>query len=632
MNAFELSWLPEVASDFQASVRALRAAGGWDAATMRRLATSRLNLQQLTSLARALPQADEAMPGQVQRVSILSNATSDLLVPAVAATAARHDLWLRVQAPAFGTYAQEALDQKSTTQQWQPHFAVLALDHRAYDFSPCASNPVEAQVKVDLAIHGLADMVAGLQRSGHTSVVVQTVAPPPGSLFGHLEGQIPGTPGWLIDAFNRQLRATLPAGALLLDVAQVANEVGSRHWHDPALWYLGKFAFSQAAVPLYAEHLSRVMAAARGKSRKCLVLDLDNTLWGGVIGDDGMAGIAIGQGSPLGEAHLAVQQLALALHQRGVVLAVSSKNDDAIARQVFREHPDMLLREEHIAAFQANWQDKASNLQAIARLLNIGVDALVLLDDNPSERQQVRMALPQVGVPELSDSADQFAAILASAGYFETTQFTDEDSQRAAQYQANSARSAMLESSTDLSSHLAALDMEAHFAPFDAVGRPRITQLINKTNQFNLTTRRRTEPEVAALQADPQGLTLQIRLKDRYGDNGMICVVVGQREGHDWCLDTWLMSCRVLNRGLERLVLDVIVAQARRKGVRRLVGAYLPTAKNALVRDHYSGLGFLPADDGDAGQPQLWLLDVDSHMPTPSPIRIAATSPLGVGD
>ena len=449
-------------------------------------------------------------------------------------------------------------------------------------------------------------------------MLVQTLVPPLGSSFGHLERQLPGSQGWLIDAFNRRLRQSRPPGLLLLDLEHVASEVGIAAWHDPALWALGKFSSSQEAVPLYAEHICRLVMAARGKSKKCLVLDLDNTLWGGVIGDDGMAGIVLGQGSAVGEAHLQVQAAALALHDRGVVLAVSSKNEDATARQVFREHPDMLLREKHIAAFQANWQDKASNLVAIAKALNIGVDALVLLDDNPAERQQVRLALPEVGVPELPEGAEEFADILLAAGYFETVQFTAEDAARAALYQANAARSEMLGSSNDLDAHLAALDMSAEFTPFDAMGRARITQLINKTNQFNLSTKRRSEAEVAALQQDTAAVTLQVRLKDRFGDNGMISVVIAVPEGDALFIDTWLMSCRVLNRGVEGEVLNTLVAAARAKGLRRLIGEYLPTPKNGLVQGHYLSLGFQPM----AGSSSRWALEIADFCAQPSKIRV----------
>ena len=315
-----------------------------------------------------------------------------------------------------------------------------------------------------------------------------------------------------------------------------------------------------------------------------------------------------------------MQQTALALRERGVILAVSSKNDDAVARSAFREHPEMVLKEDHIAVFQANWQDKASNLQAIAKALNIGTDALVLLDDNPAERSQVRAALPEVGVPELPADPAFFAQTLLAAGYFESTAFTADDRQRADQYQANAARAAALGSGTDLESHLRSLRMQALCTPFDAVGRARITQLINKTNQFNLTTRRYTEADVKAFEESTSGLTLQIRLLDRFGDNGMISVIICRSDGADWLIDTWLMSCRVLNRKVERTTLNQIVTAARAAGVRALIGEYLRTERNSMVKDHYARLGFQRLEEREAAS--RWRLDVQNYSPEAVPIEV----------
>jgi len=327
------------------------------------------------------------------------------------------------------------------------------------------------------------------------------------------------------------------------------------------------------------------------------VLDLDNTLWGGVIGDDGIEGINLAQGDATGEAHLSVQRLALSLRERGIVLAVSSKNTDDIARRVFREHPEMLLRESHIAVFQANWDDKATNIRAIADELSLGVDALVFLDDNPAERGLVRQMLPEVAVPELPDDPALYARTLAAAGYFEATTFSDEDKQRAAFYQANARRVSLEKQAGDVSAYLASLDMEISFKPFDATGRARISQLINKSNQFNLTTRRYTESEVADLEKDSDCFTLQVRLADAFGDNGMIGVVICRATTpRMWTIDTWLMSCRVLGRGVERMVLLELLHHAELGGAERLIGVYRPTDRNGMVRHHYMGLGFKQTD------------------------------------
>jgi FkbH-like protein len=395
--------------------------------------------------------------------------------------------------------------------------------------------------------------------------------------------------------------------------------------------------FSGAFLPLYADHVVRLVAALRGKSRRCLVLDLDNTLWGGVVGDDGLEGIKLAQGDPTGEAHLALQRFALSLRDRGIVLAVSTKNDDDVARRVFREHPEMMIREDHIAVFQANWDDKATNLKAIADELALGLESLVFLDDNPAERALIRQMLPEIAVPELPDDPTLYAPTLAAAGYFESIAYSDEDRKRADFYQTNARRASLQKQVGDLNAYLMSLDMEITFAPFDAVGRARISQLINKSNQFNLTTCRYTEAEVAGLESDPRCFTLQVRLADAFGDNGMISVVICRHEGTDawlraWTIDTWLMSCRVLGRGVERMVLRELLQHAKQRGIDRLIGIYRPTERNAMVRDHYQGLGFRRISEAP-NKETVWELGIDARVEE-APMRVrrlnfAAPAPVG---
>ena len=375
----------------------------------------------------------------------------------------------------------------------------------------------------------------------------------------------------LIDAINRELAACVfKSGDVLFDVAGLAETIGLADWHNQQLWNLGKFSFSDELIPLYGDHVARSIAAIRGKSKKALVLDLDNTLWGGVIGDDGLEGIKIAQGDTRGEAHRAVQLLALNLRQRGIVLAVSSKNTDSVAREPFQKHPEMLLRLDDIAVFRANWDDKATNLQAIAEDLSLGLDAMVFLDDNPVERGLVRRLLPQVAVPELPEDPSGYARTLAAAGYFEAVAFVDEDLKRAGYYQDNARRANLKTQVGDLDAYLASLDMTITFQPFDAMNRARILQLINKSNQYNLTTRRYTDPEILDAENDPGVFTLQVRLADIFGDNGMICVVICRpSEAGVWDIDTWLMSCRVLGRKVEHTVLREILEHARAAGEER---------------------------------------------------------------
>jgi FkbH-like protein len=390
------------------------------------------------------------------------------------------------------------------------------------------------------------------------------------------------------------------------------------------LWNLAKLSFSDEIIALYADHVARTIAAIRGKSRKVLVLDLDNTVWGGVIGDDGIDGIQIAQGDARGEAFLTVQRLALDLRKRGVVLAVCSKNTDHVAREPFEKHPEMLLKLDQIAVFQANWNDKATNLQSIAEELSLGLDSFVFLDDNPVERGLIRKLLPQVAVPELPDDPALYARTLAAAGYFEAIAFASEDLNRAGFYQDNAKRATMQKQVGGVDAYLASLDMTITFQPFDAAGRARIVQLINKSNQYNLTTRRYTDPEVAEAESDRDVFTLQVRLADIFGDNGMISVVICRPgEPEIWEIDTWLMSCRVLGRKVEHMVLREVLCHARANGIRKLAGAYRPTDRNQLVADHYAKLGFTKVGEQDS-EFTRWELLVDGADPKRAPMQVVS--------
>jgi FkbH-like protein len=384
---------------------------------------------------------------------------------------------------------------------------------------------------------------------------------------------------------------------------------------------MAKFPFADELIPLYADHVARTVAAIRGKSGKVLILDLDNTVWGGVIGDDGLEGIRVAQGDARGEAHLAVQRLALDLRQRGIVLAVSSKNTDEVAREPFEKHPEMLLKLEHIAVFQANWSDKATNIQAIADELSLGLDAMVFLDDNPAERGLVRKLLPRVRVPELPEDPAYYTRTLTAAGYFEAVAFAGEDLKRAGFYHDNAKRASLQKQVGGVDAYLASLDMTITFQPFDATGRARIAQLINKSNQYNLTTRRYTGPEVTEAENDPEVFTLQVRLADIFGDNGMISVVICRPgEAGVWEIDTWLMSCRVLGRKVEHMVLREILEHARAAGIGKLSARYLPTDKNKLVVDHYAKLGFTKVEEHESGFTR-WELLVEGADPQGAPMK-----------
>jgi len=628
MSAFysELAWLARPPADFNSQCGSLAREPHDAGDRLRLLAGTALDENQLCRLARVIEKLRAAdcslAPLTPYRLAILSNATTEFLPSVLTATGARHGLDLECMAAGYGQVMQESLDPSSWLNTFGSQAVLIAVDWRGIPLRFSPGNAADADATTAEALRYLGDVVAGIQRNTRAICILQTLAAPPERLFGSLDRSLPGAPRQVIDTVNAGIaELARQSRCVLLDVAGLAETVGLANWHSPAEWNMAKLPFAQTYLPLYAEHVCRVVAAAGGKSRRCLVLDLDNTLWGGVIGDDGLQGIRVAQGDAEGEAYLDFQRYALSLRERGIVLAVSSKNDDTTARLPFRDHAEMILREEHFAVFQANWNDKVSNLQAIAEELALGIDALVFADDNPFERELVRRNLPQVAVPEMPAEPSLYARTLSAAGYFEAGVFSAEDLQRASYYDGNARRAALQKRSGDIRDYLASLEMEIVFQPFDETGRARITQLINKSNQFNLTTRRYTEAEVAQIESDADCFTLQIRLADKLGDNGMISAIICREAADTWEIDTWLMSCRVLGRCVEQMVLRELTCRAAMRKIRRLVGVYRPTGRNKLVEEHYAKLGFtLHGQNADGST--TWILDVESAKADAASMRV----------
>jgi FkbH-like protein len=631
-----LDWLPAAPADFRERISGLKKDASASDAGERLivLANAVLDENQLNRLAAVagalvkLGQVPRGLTGL--RLGILGDGTLSLLVPALVGTALRHGLLLDVTEGAYNNAVQEAMDPSSLMRTAGLDMAIVATDRRILGLDAAAPSAEAAEFKVQEAIRRLRMIVTAMQPAVASAVFIQTVAPPIEPLFGSFDRVQAGSPFSMAVAFNNGLAEwAAEGGIVLIDIARLAGNVGLEAWDSPRHWHASKLSFNPEMTPVYADVVTRTIAAVRGKSRKCLVLDLDNTLWGGVIGDDGVEGIDIGQGSATGEAFLAIQRMVLEMRDRGVVLAVCSKNELEVAKAPFAQHPEMLLREDHIAVFQANWTDKAANLRLIAETLNIGVDALVFLDDNPAERMQVRRELPQVAVPELPDDPALYPRTLAAAGYFEAVAFSQEDRERAAFYQGNALRTAALQGSTDFDGYLRSLKMTCTIAPVDTTSRSRVAQLINKSNQFNLTTRRYSEREVADLQNDPTKHAIQIRLRDCFGDNGIISVIIADVGAEAWEIDTWLMSCRVLGRKVEDAALAHLVFAARQDQARYLVGRYIPSAKNVMVAGHYAKLGFSQVGESADGS-TAWQLDTLAFRPPDLPMHLEDAARLPV--
>ncbi|MBV9783883.1 MAG: HAD family hydrolase [Acidisphaera sp.] len=601
-TAPSLHWLPET-EDWRPQLSALRAMPpsleSWNTAIA--LANTRLDFVRTNALDAAVRELfgdtpPDGLAAKPVRLAVLGSSTLAHLHAGLRVAALRRGIPLVTYENEYGQYRGELLDAASGLHAFRPSAVLFAFDcHHLAAGLHAGMSAAGAEAALERVREEMLLCWRAAREAFRCPVLQQTALPALPELIGGNEHRLAGSRAGCIARINAMLPSLADAeGVDLVRLDARAARDGIAAWHDAVLWARAKQEVAVAAGPVYGELAIRPIAARQGRSAKALVLDLDNTIWGGVIGDDGLEGIVLGQGSALGEGFLAVQRYALEQSRRGVILAVCSKNDEANAAEAFDRHPEMLLRRDHVASFVLNWNDKAANLRIVAEELNIGLDALVFVDDNPFERTLVRRELPMVLVPEVPADPALVPQALADAGYFEAVAITEDDRRRSQQYQGNRARAALAASATDMQGYLRSLEMQLLWRRFDRVGLPRIVQLINKTNQFNLTTRRYTAEEALAVIGDARALGLQLRLLDRFGDNGVIAVVIGRLDDDgDLQIDTWLMSCRVLGREVEAATLNLLAAQACALGARRLVGEYRQTPKNGMVRDHYARLGFV---------------------------------------
>ena len=629
MRIVDLYWLPQLAGG-QHRLPENICSGDASWPDLVSVAKSRLNFLQTNQLDRVLLKGGQAarasraeIVARAVRLAVLSSSTAEHLSPGIRVAGLRRNLMVEVYTGAYSQYMQELQDQNSGLQKFCPGVVLFAFHaHHLFGKLEVGVSADESGKLVESAARHIVEAWGLARGLTNGQIIQQTVASSYQSIVGSNEHRLPGSGAALVGRLNERIRRLAEEeGVDVLAIDSCMARDGWDAWQDPGLWYLAKQEFSPLAGPAYGDLLMRLVDAQQGRSFKCLVLDLDNTLWGGSIGEDGLEGIQLGSGSALGEAYVAFQHYLRDLSRRGIVLAVCSKNDLGAARSPFDAHPEMVLRQADIACFVANWDDKAANLRAIAAQLGIAVDSLVFVDDSPFERNLARRELPSVAVPELPEDPAYFARCIADAGYFEATRISSEDLTRNDQYQNNLAREQRHAAHTDLAGYLQSLNMELHWAPFDGVSLQRIVQLGNKTNQFNLRTARYTEPQVLAIMQSSGVLTLQLRLIDRFGDNGIIGVVIGVLSGKSVRLDAWLMSCRVLGRRIEEATMNLLVEEARRLGASELQGEYLPTKKNGMVRDLYPRLGFLRValrEDGSS----LWALQLSDYVSFDAPIAL----------
>ena len=575
----------------------------------------------LRNAARLLAQARKHAAAPFRRhcrIALLSSTTIDLLSPILQAQCFGAGIDTEIYIGPFNQYEQEIRDPDSGLARFQPDVIVIATDWRSVGLRNEEDWPGQIVRAHTARLESL--WRAARERWGATVIQFNYEAPADEAL-GQMSTALPGGRGRLLRAINLALwdAASRTPGVVILDVDQVAARFGKDRWSDPVMWHTAKQYPSSEALPALGHQLTGMLRAIVGLTYKCVALDLDGVLWGGVIGEDGPAGIQLG-GSPAGEAFVDFQRYLQSLTRTGTLLAVCSKNNPEDAVLPFRQHPEMVLREHDIAVFIANWQPKEENLCTIAAALNIGLDAIVFVDDNPAERLRVRQNLPEIEVIDLPADPALYVTALSRLALFETLAITGEDRQRTVSIRENLERKTLEVAAGSVDDYLAQLDLKVQLASFDEANLPRIVQLINKTNQFNLTTRRRGDAEVRALVAGG-AYTQAMRASDRFGDSGLTGVLIAIPEGGGLRVDTWLMSCRVLGRRLEDVMFGALVRYAAENRCTHITGEYIPTAKNGQVADLYIRLGFGSA--GREGESRFFRWETGKAFAPPAMIECA---------
>ena len=573
------------------------------------------------------------------KLAILRSFTVEPIVPLLRAEAFAYGIDLEVHVGDFNTYTQDVIDAQSSLYRFAPHAVVLAVrtDQAApelwrdfADLSPEAAQQA-AERAVRSAVHNYEQCIGAFRKHSQAALIVHSLEVPSAPSLGVLDSQSEAGQSGLIRQVNRELRriAAEFRGVYTLDYDALIARHGSAHWHDERKWLMARLPIAANHLLDMAREWMRFIVPLSGRTAKVLVCDLDNTLWGGVIGEDGMTGIKISPEYP-GAAYQALQRVLLDLSRKGILLALCSKNNLDDAMEAIEKHPGMLVRAKTFAAVRINWTDKAQNLREIAQELNVGIDSLAFLDDNPFEREQVRAALPEITVIELSKNPMEYALAVRNCAVFERLTLSTEDQQRTAMYAEQKQRASAEQTFQSKEDFFRYLEQEADLDPVTDLTLARVAQLTQKTSQFNLTTRRYTEPQIAEMATKPEWNIFSIKVRDRFGDHGLVGVAITHDEGERCEVDTFLLSCRVIGRTVETAFLSHLAESAAHRGRTQLFGWFLPTRKNAPARDFYEQHGFARQETNETGS--RWTLDLGSStLRSPAWIKLRVTEPIAEG-
>lgn len=564
-------------------------------------------MQTFQALKRNIKQANPSFPSL--RVSLLGDTATQLLAVALKGTALERGYTLDLYEAEYNQVERQVMDPTSELYAHQAQYTLLfqsthkLLEH--FSTSNVGKRTALAEERVAFLRHAC-ESIPGKVICFNYPEIEDVV-------FGSYANQLEESFTYQVRKLNYDLMclAQEQPNLYICDIAALQNKFGRDWLFDASVYVSTEMVLSIDALPYVASRAMDVICAIEGQFKKCLILDLDNTVWGGVVGDDGWENIQVGHGLGIGKAFTEFQQWVKKLRERGIIICVCSKNDEDKAKEAFEKNPEMVLRLDDISVFIANWENKADNIRTIQSILNIGFDSMVFLDDNPFERNIVRENVPGVVVPEMPEDPGDYLEYLYSLNLFETASYSSADKERTKQYQVEAQRLVAATKFTNEADFLKSLDMLSVVEGFTPFNTPRVAQLSQRSNQFNLRTIRYTDADIARMGSDDAYACFSFTLEDKYGDNGLICVIIMHKKDADTLfVDTWFMSCRVLKRGMEHFTLNTIVEYAKQHGFKRIIGEYIPTPKNGMVAEHYDRLGFIPMVTSDR---KRYELHVDSY-------------------
>ena len=542
------------------------------------------------------------------KISLLGDTATQFLSQALRGIAYDHSINLDIWEADFNQIERQVFDHSSDLYEFNPEIVIVFQSTHKLLSKYNKSNPDQHLLFATNELHTIENIYSNLTENLEAKVIYYNYTEIDDSIFGNFANKTESSFLFQLRKLNYELMSSVSKipNVYLCDISSIQNQVGKSCFFQPSIYINTEMVLALGVLPLVASKTMDIINCLNGKLKKCVILDLDNTTWGGIIGDDGIENIQLGN-LGIGKAFTEFQYWVKKLKNRGIIVAVCSKNSESVAKVPFEKHPDMVLKMEDIAVFKANWDNKVDNIRQIQSILNIGFDSMVFLDDNPFERNIVRENIPEICVPELPEDPANYLEHMYGLNLFETISFSQEDTDRTKLYQVEAERAKVFEKFTNEDDFLKTLEMHSDVLAFNKFNTPRIAQLSQRSNQFNLRTVRYSEGDIERISYSNEYATFSFTLEDKFGDHGLVCVIIIHKENDQTLfIDTWIMSCRVLKRGMENFVLNTIVSYAQENGFTTVQGEYIASAKNEIVKDHYENLGFKEKKN-------LWILNVDDY-------------------